>query len=68
MRVRSQSKSRKGTSAVEMAIIAPVFVTLVSWRDGMRGSSGLIGSVPAVEKELIALCSEGSCLLNVDGR
>jgi hypothetical protein len=33
----------------------PVFVTLVSWHDGMRGPSGLVGSVPAVEKELIAL-------------
>jgi hypothetical protein len=42
----------------------------VSWRDGMRGPFGLVGSVPAVEKELIALCggAEGSCLLNVDGR
>lgn len=48
----------------------PVFVTLVSWRDGMRGPSGLIGSAPAVEKELIALCggTEGGRLLNVDGR
>lgn len=48
----------------------PTFVTLLGWVDGMRGPSGLIGSVPAVEKELIALCSGqyGDSLLNVDGR
>jgi hypothetical protein len=47
----------------------PVFVTLLGWSDEMRGPSGLIGSVPAVEKELIALCSGtyGERLLNVDG-
>jgi hypothetical protein len=44
-----------------------VHVSLVSWVEGMRGPSGLVGSVPAVEKELIALCDSES-LLNIDGR
>lgn len=48
----------------------PVYVSLISWYEGMHGPSGLVGSVPAVEKELIALCSSmcGGSLLNVDGR
>jgi hypothetical protein len=47
-----------------------VNVSLISWHAGSRGPSGLQGSVPAVEKELIALCgtSDKSSLLNVDGR
>jgi hypothetical protein len=48
----------------------PVHVAIVSWRAGMRGPSGLVGSVAAVEKELIALAgAEGpDDLLNTDGR
>jgi hypothetical protein len=47
-----------------------VNVSLISWHAGSRGPSGLQGSVPAVEKELIALCGawDKSSLLNVDGR
>jgi len=48
----------------------PVYVTIVSWRAGQRGPSGLVGSVAAVEKELIALASVDfpEYLLNRDGR
>jgi hypothetical protein len=47
----------------------PVYVALISWVDGMCGPSGLPGSAPAVEKELIALASVEyqAVLLNVDG-
>jgi hypothetical protein len=47
----------------------PVYVTLMSWERGMRGPSGLIGSVASVEKEIISLASviPGAMLLNVDG-
>ena len=50
-----------------LALRQPVYVSLVRWLDGMRGPSGLIGSVPTVEKELIALCDHAR-LLNIDGR
>jgi len=48
----------------------PVSLVLVPWYDGMVGPSGLKGSLPAVEKEVIALASvqHGADLLNVDGR
>ncbi|MBB6099714.1 hypothetical protein HNR42_003172 [Deinobacterium chartae] len=47
-----------------------VFVCLVPWFRDSRGPSGLIGSVPAAEKEVIALASvlAGARLLNTDGR
>lgn len=37
-----------------------VYVALVSWHTGMAGPSGLRSSVPAVEKEVIALASTGA--------
>ncbi|MGA7878341.1 MAG: hypothetical protein WCA08_21965, partial [Desulfoferrobacter sp.] len=48
----------------------PVYVSIISWHTEMRGPSGLIGSVPSVEKEIIALASVShpDILLNVDGR
>lgn len=47
-----------------------VYVAIISWEQGMRGPSGLIGSVPSVEKEIIALAGaiDSGKLLNVDGR
>jgi hypothetical protein len=37
---------------------------------GMKGPSGLVGSVASVEKEVIGLASEfySDALMNVDGR
>jgi hypothetical protein len=48
----------------------PVFVYLAPWFTCSRGPSGLMGSVPAAEKEVIALASalQGERLLNTDGR
>lgn len=48
----------------------PVSVSLVPWRDDTRGPSGLIGSLAAVEYELIALAAVAYSdeLLNVQGR
>ena len=48
----------------------PVCVQLIPWQAGMRGPSGLLGSVADVEYELIALASLtfGRELLNVQGR
>lgn len=48
----------------------PVSMSLIPWRDGMRGPSGLIGSLAAVEYELIALAAAAypEELLNVQGR
>lgn len=48
----------------------PVFVYLAPWFSCSRGPSGLLGSVPAAEKEVIALASAvpGDRLLNTDGR
>jgi hypothetical protein len=48
----------------------PVSVTLLPWWADSQGPSGLIGSVAAVEYELIALASAeyGEKLLNVQGR
>ena len=42
---------------------------LAPWIDGSVGPSGLVGSLAAVEKEVIALASVqfAGCLLNVDG-
>ena len=56
-------------SAVPPVLKRPVFLLLVSWREGDAGPSGLAGSLPAVEKEVIALASLQfpSSLLNVDG-
>jgi hypothetical protein len=47
-----------------------VYVTLISWHQGMKGPSGLVGSVASVEKEIIALASVShpDALMNVDGR
>lgn len=47
-----------------------VYVAIVSWHEELRGPSGLLGSVPAIEKEIISLASasHGDLLLNVDGR
>ncbi|GAA4012573.1 hypothetical protein GCM10022631_25390 [Deinococcus rubellus] len=49
---------------------APVWVHLMPWRSGSRGPSGLIGSVAAIEYEVIALAgaAHASELLNVQGR
>lgn len=46
-----------------------VYVSIISWTNGMKGLSGLEGSVPSVEKELIALTSHSKnvYLLNKDG-
>ncbi|AIZ45127.1 hypothetical protein QR90_08445 [Deinococcus radiopugnans] len=48
----------------------PVCVHLLPWRCGMRGPSGLVGSVAAVEYELIALAGAAypAELLNTRGR
>jgi hypothetical protein len=47
----------------------PVSLYLAPWVEGSTGPSGLSGSLPAVEKEVIALASVqfADCLLNVDG-
>jgi hypothetical protein len=47
----------------------PVSFYLAPWTDGSAGPSGLVGSLAAVEKEVIALASAqfADCLLNVDG-
>ena len=47
-----------------------VYVSVISWHTGMIGPSGLRGSVPSVEKEIIALASvsHSGILLNIDGR
>jgi hypothetical protein len=46
-----------------------VTLYLAPWVEGNKGPSGLAGSLPAVEKEVIALASVqfAGCLLNVDG-
>jgi hypothetical protein len=46
-----------------------VSLYLSPWTDGSAGPSGLVGSLAAVEKEVIALASVqfAGCLLNVDG-
>lgn len=48
----------------------PVYVSIISWNKGMKGPSGLIGTVPSVEKELISLAGGyyPDTLLNVDGK
>ncbi|GGR61329.1 hypothetical protein GCM10008959_24140 [Deinococcus seoulensis] len=48
----------------------PVSMSLIPWRDGLRGPSGMIGSLAAVEYELIALAAAAypEALLNVQGR
>lgn len=47
-----------------------LFLAIISWHRGMKGPSRLEGSVPSVEKELIALAGVEypDILLNVDGR
>jgi hypothetical protein len=47
----------------------PVFLYVASWMPGQAGPSGLRCSLPAVEKEVIALGSAefGETLLNTDG-
>lgn len=49
---------------------APVYVHLIPWRTGMRGPSDLLGSVAAVEYEVIALAAHAfpDVLLNTHGR
>ena len=46
-----------------------VYVSLISWKRGMKGLSGLTGSVASIEKELIALTSTipNGFLMNTDG-
>lgn len=48
----------------------PVLMSLIPWRDGARGPSGLVGSLAAVEYELIALAAVAypEELLNIQGR
>ena len=48
----------------------PVKLYVLPWRTTSRGPSGLLGSLPAAEKEVIALAGAhyGDGLLNVDGR
>lgn len=48
----------------------PVQMHLIPWRTGMRGPSGLVGSVAAVEYEVIALAAHAfpDHLLNIHGR
>ena len=48
----------------------PVNVSIISWNKGMKGPSGLVGTVPSVEKELISLAGayHPDKLLNVDGK
>ena len=48
----------------------PVTVMWLSWHETSRGPSGLIRSLAAAEKEVIALAGvlHGDRLLNVDGR
>lgn len=48
----------------------PVSMSLIPWRDGARGPSGLIGSLASVEYEVIALAAVAHPdeLLNVQGR
>jgi hypothetical protein len=48
---------------------AKVYVTIISWEKGMRGPSGLVGSVASVEKEIISLASAlpDKSLVNIDG-
>lgn len=47
----------------------PIYLYVAPWYSTLRGPSGLICSLPAVEKEIISLASEQfkSTLLNVDG-
>jgi len=47
----------------------PVYLYIAPWLKGNNGPSGLAGSLPAVEKEVIALASSqfNDTLLNVDG-
>jgi hypothetical protein len=47
----------------------PGTLYLAPWLQDSAGSSGLPGSLAAVEEEVIALASMqfGDCLLNVDG-
>ncbi len=47
----------------------PVYLYLAPWGVGCTGPSGLVGSLPSVEKEVIALASVQfpDSLLNVDG-
>jgi len=48
----------------------PVCIHLIPWRSGARGPSGMVGSVAAVEYELIALAAAAYPveLLNTQGR
>lgn len=57
-------------SVVPPILREPVFIHLVPWRSGARGPSGMVGSVAAVEYELIALAAAAypSELLNTQGR
>lgn len=47
----------------------PVKLFVMPWRTTTRGPSGLLGSLPAGEKEVIALAGHeyGTTLLNIDG-
>jgi hypothetical protein len=59
---------RLATSSMNL-LRESVHVAIVSWEKGMRGPSGLIGSVASVEKEIVSLASglPDNSLLNVDG-
>lgn len=48
----------------------PVYISLFSWYNGMKGPSQLSGTVPSVEKELISIIGDEyhKSLLNVDGK
>ena len=46
----------------------PVFLYVAPWTERSTGPSGLLGSLPAAEKEVVALaCGSFPGLLNVDG-
>jgi hypothetical protein len=72
---RSATKKYKGWAARLFQTFDPprllevVTLYLAPWVDGHEGPSGLAGSLPAVEKEVIALASVqfADSLLNVDG-
>lgn len=57
-------------STVPPVLREPVFIHLIPWHGDARGPSGMVGSVAAVEYELIALAAAAhpSELLNKQGR
>lgn len=72
---RPQAKYKRWATALFSSFDPPVLkaevsVLLVPWFEASRGPSGFATSLPAAEKEVIALASAlfGEVLLNVDGR